>query len=85
MNLAGGLFDIIGVALAIVFILYWACAGRIVIEKERNWIFKILLLAALVVYPVFTPLAIYIVYYRHVIPIVKGLFRPKARNMTSNP
>lgn len=84
MNLLGSLFDILGAAFAIVFIIYWACAGRIIIEKEKNWVFKIFFLAALLVFPVFTPLVIYAIYYRHVIPAIKNLFKHKTRNATPN-
>lgn len=75
MNILGGLFDILGASFAIIFVIYWACAGRILIENERNWGIKIIFFAALLVFPVFSPIVIYLVYYRYTISALRQLFK----------
>ncbi|HYE53372.1 MAG TPA: hypothetical protein VD996_00960 [Chitinophagaceae bacterium] len=60
------LFDILGAAAPILFVIYWAFSGRIVIDFEPHWAVRLFFFAGLLVYPLFTPAVIYALYYRQV-------------------
>ena len=68
------LVDMLGAILAVLFVIYWALAGRIILENEKSWILKVVFLAALIVYPVYAPLVIYAVHYRLVVKTVRLFF-----------
>jgi hypothetical protein len=79
MSLAYFFVDMLGAILAVLVVVYWAFAGRIVLQIEQHWIIKIVLIAGLLVYPVYTPLVIYLLYYKHILPHLKALFARKQK------
>lgn len=64
MELVYNFMDFVGFSLAVIFVFYWAYAGNLLLNNERNIPLKLCLFVLMLGAPLITPLFIYAFYHK---------------------
>ena len=71
--------DTMWMFVGIFLVIYWAFAGRLILESENTTLLKLIFLGGLIVFPLYTPIAIYLLYYKQIIPVLRDIFSKKTQ------